>query len=143
MSVRQGNNIIAGGNEIDPTPTSGSSNPVASGGVYTALSSKLNTSADNLTATGLSALFGYLAPDFTSGVSKAANTTHTADTDGWVWIYQFSNSDRWLYIDGVQVHLGAGNGGAQYSGNGVLIPVPKGHTYQGADSIIFYPVIGV
>lgn len=143
MSVRQGNNIIAGGNEIDPTPTSGSSNPVASGGVYTALSSKLNTSADNLTATGLSALFGYLAPDFTSGVSKAANTTHTADTDGWVLFYEFSAADRWFYIDGVQLHLGAGNGSSHYSGNSIFVPISKGHTFSGAGQVTFYPVIGV
>lgn len=42
MSVRQGNSIIAGGIYIDNTPTSGSSNAVSSGGVYTALSGKVD-----------------------------------------------------------------------------------------------------
>lgn len=42
MSIRQGNNTIAGGVVVDNTPTSGSTNAVSSGGVYTALSNKVD-----------------------------------------------------------------------------------------------------
>jgi hypothetical protein len=52
MSLRQGSNIIAGGISIDSTPTSGSSNAVSSGGVYTALSSKASIDLDNITSAG-------------------------------------------------------------------------------------------
>lgn len=70
MSVRQGNNIIAGGNEIDPTPTSGSSNPVASGGVYTALTGKVNT--------------GHQVIDFQEPTAENRYTWYRKYADGWV-----------------------------------------------------------
>ena len=43
MSVRQGSSIIAGGIQIDNTPTSSSTNAVSSGGVYSALANKVST----------------------------------------------------------------------------------------------------
>ena len=70
MSVRQGNNIIAGGNEIDPTLTSGSSNPVASGGVYTALTGKVNT--------------GHQVIDFQEPTAENGYTWYRKYADGWV-----------------------------------------------------------
>lgn len=47
MSIRQGNKVIAGGIKIDNTPTSGSSNAVSSGGVYTALGTKADIDFSN------------------------------------------------------------------------------------------------
>lgn len=54
MSVRQNSVIIAGGNQIDNVPTSGSSNPVSSGGVYNILS-------------------GWTFPDLTTGVTVSTS----------------------------------------------------------------------
>lgn len=73
MSVRKGGLIIAGGNQIDNVPTSGSTNPVSSGGVYTALSGKADTNLANVSAAGKALAIGWGIPDLTTGVSVSTS----------------------------------------------------------------------
>lgn len=94
MSLRQGNSVIAGGIQIDNTPTSSSSNAVSSGGVYTALSSKATTDLDNLTSIGKVTAANLSMPstqyiDLTLG---ASGTTYTAPADGYFTIDKTTNS---------------------------------------------------
>jgi hypothetical protein len=84
-------------------------------------------------------LFTAMLPDYSAGISMPANATHTATENGWVYFYQFNNGDRWFYIDDNQFHLGAGNGGSQYSGSAILVPISKGQTFMGNETIIFFP----
>lgn len=103
------------------------------------LAGRATTDMNNITSTGKENVFNWGVPDYSAGVSMTANTTHTATENGWVLFYQFNNGDRWFYIDGIQFHLGAGNGGAQYSGNCVIVPISKGQTFMGNDAITFFP----
>lgn len=91
----------------------------------------------------LSNLFNSFLPDYTAGITKAANITHTAECNGWVLFYQFNNSERYFLIDGNQLHLGAGNSGSFYSGNSIFMPIAKGQTFMGYDEITFFPCVGV
>lgn len=91
----------------------------------------------------LSNLFNSFLPDYTAGIPKAANITHTAECNGWVLFYQFNNSERYFLIDGNQLHLGAGNSGSFYSGNSIFMPIAKGQTFMGYDEITFFPCVGV
>jgi hypothetical protein len=100
---------------------------------------KADLDLSNITASAMSMLFTAMLPDYSAGVSMAANTTHTATENGWVYFYQFSAGDRYFYIDGNQFKLGAGNGSPQYSGNGILVPISKGQTFMGNEKITFFP----
>lgn len=91
----------------------------------------------------LSNLFNNILPDYTAGVTKSANTTHTAECNGWILLYHFSNDDRYFFIDGIRLHFGAGNSGSFYSGNGIFMPIAKGQTFMGYDEITFFPCVGV
>ena len=82
-----------------------------------------------------------LPPDYSAGISKTANTTHTATSDGWVLFFEFSNVSRYFTIDGVDFKFGDGNGGNIYSGNAILVPILKDHTFKGNDSITFFPCV--
>ena len=89
MSVRQGSSVIAGGIQIDNTPTSGSSNAVSSGGTYTALTGKADTDLSNLTATGKAVCANLVMPgnnfiNLTVGVSGA---NYRAPADGYFVCY--------------------------------------------------------
>ena len=70
MSVRQGNNILAGGVVCDNTPTSGSTNAVSSGGVYIALAGKVST--------------GHEVIDFQEPTSANNYTWYRKYKSGWV-----------------------------------------------------------
>lgn len=100
---------------------------------------KADLDLSNITASAMSMLFTAMLPDYSAGVSMAANVTHTATENGWVYFYQFSAGDRYFYIDGVQFHLGAGNGSPYYSGNCVIVPISKGQTFMGNNEITFFP----
>lgn len=95
---------------------------------------------DGSTTGGFKVWAGML-PDYSSGVTKAANQTHTATSDGWVLFYEHSNGDQYAVIDGIQLHFGAGNGGSEYSGASVMLPIAKGQTFSGADEITFFPCV--
>lgn len=84
-------------------------------------------------------LLGY--PNLVNGVSKAANVTHTADSNGWVKISTTAagpTSSHQLYINGVEVwRVGfvSGTGNVQ---SGSIFPVKKGFTYSSDVVITFY-----
>ena len=86
-------------------------------------------------------IFQALMPNYSASVTMSANTTHTATSNGWVFFYQFNNGDRWFYINGIQFHLGAGNASDKYSGNCVMMPISKGQTFMGNETIIFFPCV--
>lgn len=70
MSVRQGSSIIAGGIQIDNTPTSSSTNAVSSGGVYSALANKVST--------------GHEVIEFQAPTAQNNYTWYRKYADGWV-----------------------------------------------------------
>ena len=70
MSLRQGNNILAGGVVCDNTPTSGSTNALSSGGAYTALSGKVDK--------------GHEVIDFQEPTAENNYTWYRKYDDGWV-----------------------------------------------------------
>lgn len=78
-------------------------------------------------------------PDYANGTIMAANTIHTAPSNGWVYFYQFANGDRYFNINGTNYKFGAGNGYDHYSGSAIMVPIAKGQTFSGAGDIIFFP----
>ena len=100
---------------------------------------KADLDLSNITAAAMSMLFTAMLPDYSAGVSMTANTAHTATENGWVLFYQFSNNDRYFNIDGVDYHLGSGNGGNIYSGNSIMVPIAKGQTFKGYGDVTFFP----
>lgn len=70
MSIKQNGVMIAGGNQLDSVPTSGSTNPVSSGGVYTALAGKVNT--------------GHEVIEFQAPTAGNNYTWYRKYADGWV-----------------------------------------------------------
>ena len=70
MSVRQGSSIIAGGIQIDNTPTSSSTNAVSSGGVYSALANKVS--------------IGHEVIEFQAPTALNNYTWYRKYADGWV-----------------------------------------------------------
>lgn len=85
MSIRQGDNIIAGKVQVDETPTLGSTRPVSSDGVYRTCA---NRDVDNLTNTGQNkvTVIGY--PDVTRAESLtplASGAEYTATKNGWFY----------------------------------------------------------
>lgn len=84
-------------------------------------------------------LLGY--PNLVDGVSKAANVTHTADSNGWVKISTTANgptSSHQLYINGVEVwRVGFVSGTGNVQG-GSIFPIKKGFTYSSDVDLTFY-----
>lgn len=134
----------------------------------TELASKVNTDGTNLTEDFANALltnFGgkftnAMMPDYSAGVSKSANTTYTAEVDGWIipkttvtvmWAGVF-NGTTYLNIDDTEVwknqvtgHVGEWGGSFAHTS---IIPIVKGQTYKltvtgnANGTMIFYPCIG-
>lgn len=48
------------------------------------LSGKMNTSANNATSTGKSTMVGWTMPDYNSASSRAMNTNHSENINGWL-----------------------------------------------------------
>lgn len=96
---------------------------------------------DNITADG------YRFPDYSSGVSKAWNTTYTAECDGWLKItatvlYGFA-ARATLTINNVVVWLRCGNNEVYGIYTGDIVPVSKGDVYiasggVSSQSLTFY-----
>lgn len=88
-------------------------------------------------------------PDYTAGVTKSFRTTYTADVNGWIYIYAYSNGNTSYTINGITNDFQTGNTGGYYVGASVLIPLKVGDTYSATlagavsrSSMIFYPMIG-
>lgn len=133
MSIRQGDNIIAGKVQVDETPTLGSTRPVSSDGVYRTCA---NRDVDNLTNIGQNkvTVIGY--PDVTRAVSLtplASGAEYTATKNGWFFTimaatgsaphtyirYTANLDDMFRYLD-----WKPGSGG----GINVWCPVKSGET---------------
>lgn len=93
MSIRQGDNIIAGKVQVDETPTLGSTRPVSSDGVYRTCA---NRDIDNLTNIGQNkvTVIGY--PDVTRAISLtplASAGEYTAPANGWFFAVSISTGN--------------------------------------------------
>ena len=119
--------------------------PVSSTGLTTlqkvqALISAINfsglatTTLGNITSAGKSTITNLSMPDYSNRISKALNTTFTADTDGWINAYStIANvwNDLQIYINGLivaQTTYSYGNDSPHYDGG--IFPVCKGQTYN-------------
>lgn len=83
MSIRQGDNIIAGKVQVDETPTLGSTRPVSSDGVYRTCA---NRDSDNFTNAGKTYLSGLGMPNilrYESLTVLATGSEYTAPANGW------------------------------------------------------------
>lgn len=94
------------------------------------------------------AVFDWGLPDYTAGVSKAFNTEHTAETNGWVNFVGFITKDQtlMLYVNGVAVTGLHCTYDAQNTYKD-QIPVAKGDVYKltgghSNQAIVFYPCKG-
>lgn len=103
MSIKKGNNTIAGGVIVDNVPTSGSSNPVSSGGVYTALAGKADIDLSTVSATGKSTAIGWGLPDLTTGVS-VSSSGFTSTKKQWLCIRAGASNNYFnVLVNGVIV----------------------------------------
>lgn len=86
-------------------------------------------------------IVGWGMPDYTSGVSKSANTSYTAESNG--FIYGASNQQEpRITIDGTQM-LFAVSRGDIYGGPAVSIfPIKKGSTWSCTIATTFFPAVG-
>ena len=86
------------------------------------------------------------APDFARGVNKTADTSYTAETYGWLYIYYLGyavNKTSSITIDGqtLKVSYVQFLGSAYGCGEGMFIPINKGSTYSATNTseFVFYP----
>lgn len=89
-------------------------------------------------------------PDYSAGVSKSAQTTYTAEVDGIILGFNYTNGNNKLTINGTSFNYNSGNGSNIYAGSGFCIPVSKGDTYlmeqafSGSSAFMtFYPLKGI
>lgn len=84
-------------------------------------------------------------PDYRAGVSKTVNILYTAEVDGFIWAYNFTNLGSYIEINGTSYMYQGGNAGNIYVGASTFIPINKGDTYKvtAANTFIFYPCKGV
>lgn len=139
MSIRQGDNIIAGKVQVDETPTLGSTRPVSSDGVYRTCA---NRDADNFTDTGTTFLSRQGMPDFEhydSLTILASGNTYTAPANGWFYAKGQTNSANtpaviYLHgplIEGRQTSIGSwAPDGATGRVACCIYPVTKGTTVE-------------
>ena len=149
--IRLHDGSTAGGHKIgvvvDNTPTSGSSNAVSSGGVYTALGGKANIDASNFDATGkaMIAKIGKPSATYTNlTYGNPSNDFHIAPANGYVYIAATPSSQQPVGVvvadstqttnSGVQNnHIYQVFGRVPTSNMGVLVPIQKNFTFKAAD----------
>lgn len=80
-------------------------------------------------------------PDYSAGVDKNANVTHTAEEDGFVFWQALNTLQGTFYVNNVLYGLALGADNKWADSNSIMIPVSKGDTYNctGASTFIFYP----
>lgn len=94
---------------------------------------------------GISNLFRALTADWSRGVGMAANTDHTATSDGYIR-WECNEKDGWqgLWINGQIVAKVAAWGSHDSCATAAFVPVKKGDVYRGSKwGVTFYPLIGV
>lgn len=152
--TKSGNNNFTGKNTFPTPATSDNSQQAATTAFVKAqgyLTSALNTSASNATATGKSNMANFGMPNYSSGVSKTMGTQYTADKNGWVKFGGGSTSGE----RNITLTIGSASNVCQVwksstnTSTKMLVPVPKGATYKaayqtGSDGgvIEFFPCLG-
>lgn len=73
-------------------------------------------------------------PDYSSSIAKAFNTLHTAECNGYLYVFAFTNLNINILLNGVGLsnEKGSwfgGNDGDKYMSSSALIPLKKGDTY--------------
>lgn len=83
-------------------------------------------------------------PDYSAGITKTTNTLYTAEVNGFIWVYNFSNGGGNIEINGTKYTYQSGNGNGIYVGTSVFLPISKDDTYKvdTASRFIFYPLKG-
>lgn len=83
-------------------------------------------------------------PDYSAGITKTTNTLYTAEVNGFIWVYNFSNGSSNIEINGTKYTYQSGNGNGIYVGTSVFLPISKDDTYKvdTASRFIFYPLKG-
>ncbi len=86
------------------------------------------------------------SPDYTRGVNKTADTTYTAETYGWIYVYYLgyaANKTSSITIDEQTFKISYVQfaGSAYGCGEGMFIPINKGSTYSATNvsEFKFYP----
>lgn len=129
MSLRQGNSVIAGGIQIDNTPTSGSSNAVSSDGVYAALGGKADIDASNFDTTGKSTIAGFAMPSGTYDnlTLGASGSTYTAPANGYFSLSKVASSaTQYSCLANETTGYKINTAGVANDPMGVFLPVKKG-----------------
>lgn len=95
-----------------------------------------------------STIVGWCMPDYSAGISKSANVTHTAEQDGFIkWGVNIANNGAGaLTINGTEfARITAGNPTGLQPAQGFIVPIAKGSTYYaggGISMLVFYPLKG-
>lgn len=136
-------------NEVNPELPTGYNYYKLIGNLSTDSNGDINSVSSYSNSIPVSNIWTQMFPNYTNRVGKAVNTTHTADTYGWLychtWVVEGSQTYS-LVIDGVSFDLGSSltnrEGG---HGDAFLFPVAKGSTYRmngGNCYMQFIPCIG-
>ncbi len=104
---------------------------------YNAANDKTNVDADNFSDAGKTKIVSWLMPDLANGVSKTANTTYTAEQDGWIYCEGVCWSDNILKINDVKIwHSHIAN--ADNISGSIFTPIAKNSTYITTGNISNY-----
>ena len=102
MSVKKGTSYIAGRAQVDATPVSGSNNAVSSGGVYTALQGKADSSIAN-TVASLSTALAAKANDNEVVHKNGDETINNTKTFSGVLMSQWASTSTSAYHTGIRM----------------------------------------
>lgn len=88
-------------------------------------------------------------PDYSAGISQSAQVSYTANVDGIILGFNYTNGNNTLTINGFTFNYNSGNNANIYAGSGFCIPVSKGDTYKMEQAfsgitafLTFYPLKG-
>ena len=118
----------------------------------TQLDTKVNTSVNNISATGYANLFANLLPDYGAAISVNTSANYTAPNYGWFRFNSAKDSEQNIIIKDVTYNNEIYAGGAARSYSPTIfdfIFVEKGHVYQFTKNwgsfgrLYFYPIRGV
>lgn len=137
MSIRQGNNTIAGSgytkSEVD-----------------TLLTGKANTDMSNLSRVETQIINNFGMPDYTAGGSRSANISYTESENGYLVVtpsLQSGNSELNIEIAGQNFRFCQGFDGVDYNHLNIgVFPIPRNVTYRITRwqnvNVKFFPCIG-
>ena len=100
-----------------------------------------NTINNSLTRSNASEIISWGMPDYTSGVSKSANTSYTAESNGFIYGFADQKTPH-ITIDGTQMSFAVSRTDI-YGGQSVSIfPIKKGSTWSCTIATTFFPAAG-